>query len=236
MSWEIKPSETRIIVPHLGEKIEIIHPFLEGNYFELASEISDEERPSFSDATSFFNASLNEKDKYSKDIRKKFESNWFYAFNGQLYVSDGVLFENNPEFPKGAKTADDLIMDEKDLKSRLGSREENGVTYSDDGLVRFVPYGFKTGEQSLSDLSKNPYIIALVEGQEQASKLAEFADSYKSKPYLSVITNPSESIKRVVGLYSDWYGDGLHVDADSHGDSGGGFSFRVVRKKISTGN
>ena len=63
-------------------------------------------------------------------------------------------------------------MKETDLKSKLNLKEEEKVIYSDDGSIRFVPYGFKSGEMNSDEIRRNPFIIALSSGQENAEKIA----------------------------------------------------------------
>jgi len=72
-------------------------------------------------------------------------------------------------------------MNELDLENRLGSKEEMGVTYSNDGTVRFVPFGYKIGDQSPSKARKNPYVIGLI-GKEGAKKFAQL-ESLENKRY-----------------------------------------------------
>ena len=65
--------------------------------------------------------------------------------------------------------------------------------------VRFVPFGYKTGEQSTKELEKNPFFIALA-GEEGAEKLAESSGNYKLKPYLYSFKKIDEFKTRVASL------------------------------------
>jgi hypothetical protein len=47
-----------------------------------------------------------------------------------------------------------------------------------------VPFGFKTGEHSLEELVKNPFVLALAEGEEGAEKLAKIVEFFKQKSYV----------------------------------------------------
>ncbi|MBL7147355.1 MAG: hypothetical protein ISS82_00840 [Nanoarchaeota archaeon] len=76
--------------------------------------------------------------KYLLHFNSNFSNVW--CFNGVLPTSDGVIIQDDPNYQNNR-----IIMDEKDLTQRLGSREKNGVIYSDDGSIRFVPYGFEEG-------------------------------------------------------------------------------------------
>lgn len=53
--------------------------------------------------------------------------------------SNLIIVQDMPEI-RGGK----IIMDEKDLIAKLGSREVNGVLFSDDGHIRATPYGVTT--------------------------------------------------------------------------------------------
>ena len=233
--------ETPIEVPHLDGNIKAIHPFFRGNYFNLANKIPSEQRPNMAETVSLiYDAYKNPEDDrgISKEIKSIMKKGLFYTFDGILYLPrEGILFQSNPEFSKGAKTADGLIMDKNNLISKLGSKEEKGIVYSNDGSIRFLKgYNFKIEFQGSSDIVKNPFAISLA-GQEGAEKLAYIVDQYKLNSYLSSIINPSGFFKRVAGVYSDWNHDWLDVDGNNRGSVDIGCSFRVVRpQKNSTGN
>ena len=82
--------------------------------------------------------------------------------------------------------------------------------------MRFVPYGFKIKFQTSLELVKNPFIIALVDGEGQAEKLAQIADKHKAKPHVWGLRNVKEPLQRVPMIYS--YGYGLNIDS---GDNDG---------------
>jgi hypothetical protein len=75
-------------------------------------------------------------------------------------IYNGIIMEHNPKVTNG-----NLDMNKESLIKRL---QEN------DSLVKFVPYGFKIGQQSVSEFEKNPYIVARY-GEEGAQKMAKVA-------------------------------------------------------------
>ena len=232
---KVERQETRIMVPHLSGELIVFHPFLQGTYVDSARKLGKQMNIMAQTASLAYDAYKNSKDdiQISNEIKQIMKNNWFYTANGNLWSKNhnGVYVQDHPEFEEDATNSDGLIMDEKDLQSRLSSREEHGIVYSEDGSVRFVPHGFKIGMQTPEDLAKNAYIRALA-GEEGAEKLAYIASQHKEKPYLNALENVQESIKRVAWLYSGWYVDRLDVIGNSHGVSPSGFSFRVVEKNF----
>ncbi len=77
-----------------------------------------------------------------------------------------------------------------------------------------VPFGFKTGENSLEEFVKNPFVLALVEGEEGAEKLGKIAKSLKLIPHVWSFYKVSSTEKRVARLSSDG-DDRLDVDGGS---------------------
>jgi len=235
---KVTRGQTIIEVPHLEGNLQVIHPFLQGTYFNLAKRIDKQglQRPTMAETVSLIHDAYKNPDDdevISDEIKSRMKNRWFYTFNGILYTPQGAFLQDNPEFTENASTANDLIMNESDLKSRLGSREEHGIVYSDDGLVRFVPYGFKRENQSPLELSKNSYVIALA-GEEGADKLAYIASKHNEKPYLNTLIIGNEPVKRVAALDFDWYGGRLSVDGN-YLVLAGGCSFGVA-KNFSSGN
>ena len=85
-------------------------------------------------------------------------------------------------------------MNKNDLIKRL---KEN------DSLVKFVPFGYKTGIQNLFEFQKNPYIIARY-GKEGAEKIAEVASKYKNQPYIWSFGSVNEEKVRMSALDRGW--------------------------------
>ena len=161
-----------------------------------------------SEITSLVHTAHNSDDRYSKEIQKRMKDNWLWGFTGILYVPNkGVYIQEDPQI-KGRM----LFMDECELIRKL---EEN------DPNVRFVPFGFQTGEMTPTQLAENKYIQALV-GEEGAEKLAEIAGKYKNEPRLWAFKNVDEPSTRVSALGSGWVFDGgLVVVGEDDGITGG---------------
>ena len=150
---------------------------------------------------------------------------WVRGFTG-IHYSKGVFVLDFPDVVNNT-----AVMNESDLEKKLGSREEDGVVYSDDGLLRFIPYGFKTEEMKGKDLARNRLVIAMAQDREGAEKLADIADKHRKNPYLLALTSVNEPVTRVSALCSDWGRDGrLGVGGGYHGNGGGGLAFGVQRK------
>ena len=236
MYGRLERQETKIIVPHLDGELTAFHSFLRGSYFDLARQIDKEQRSTMAEASSVLRYGYENDCDIAKYIMQMMKSNYGHFFNGILYApKEGGYIENDPKFAETAVDFNGLEMNRENLRSRLGSREEKGVIYSDDGLVRFVPFGFRTGEQTCKELAENPCVIALA-GEEGAYNLSCIASNHSKNPYLNTPIIGNESVKKVVALGSCWYGVGLVVDGNNPMDSDIGFSFRVVRKKNSNGN
>ena len=60
---------------------------------------------------------------------------WLWSYNGLLWTTEGVYVYNDLQ-------NNNIEADEKSLKARLGSKEENHVVYSDDGSIRFVAHDY----------------------------------------------------------------------------------------------
>lgn len=163
----------------------------------------------------------------AKNVVNLMEDYWLTGNTGIRYVQEGMFVQDNPKW-KGER----IYMSQKVLESRLGSHEEEGVVFSDDGSVRFTPYGFvREEEQSSQALSVNPGVIALVGGEENAEKLARASEHYKHGCWfhaLSCVELPE--IISVAGLFS--YGFNrprLGLDANVFVSYVDRFSFGVLK-------
>ncbi len=169
-------------------------------------------------------ASLENKNYYdtAKNVIKTLRNNLITCNTGILYVPNGMYVQDKPERKDGR-----IFMDQKVLEKKLGSREENGVVFSDDGSVRLVSYDFKRGSQSALDLARNLGIIALTGSEENAEKLAKASEHYKLKPYFWALENVDSPQIRVADLGSGSFGGRLGVGADVSEGYGGGYSFGI---------
>ena len=214
-------------IPHEGRELSFQYPSFKGTYGNVANEIDKAglKRPNSSETASLvYDTWKNPKEKYSQEIIKILKDNWFWEFTGNLYlpkssdeINNGVILETNPKIKNGR-----LLMNKNSLVQRL---KEN------DSLVKFVPFGFKTGAQTPKELEENKYIIERY-GKEGAEKIAEVASKYKNNPYIWSFNSDSvnEEKTRMSALYSDWYfGNGLNVNGDSWDGDGNGHAFGVEK-------
>src|SRR3989344_5057284 len=153
---EVETNYIKLKVPHERGKLSFQHPAFKGTYGSVAQQIdkSGLKRPTSPETASLvYDAFQNKDGKYSSEIISILKNNWFWEFTGNLYlpksnekINNGVIIECDPRISNRK-----LIMDKSSLIKRL---KEN------DPLVKFVPFGYKNGEQNLIEFQKNPYIQA----------------------------------------------------------------------------
>ena len=194
---------TQLIAPHNGGELTFLHPaYGPGTYGSvgLAIERANLKRPTMAETASLALAAFNspEDNRYSKEIKDIMINAWLWAFTWSNYEPkpiDGVFVYDQSN---GQRFRD---LSGSELEKMLGQRQEHGVVYSDDGLLRFVPFGYNVGEMSPLELSKNAYVIALV-GEEVAEKLAQVAGKFIDKPRLWSYEHVDENKIRVSALGS----------------------------------
>jgi len=219
MSLRVEKGLTRLIVPHNGQDLTFIHPKEgPGTYAKVAQEIDNANlaRPTMAQTASLVHAAVNSNNQYSQEVLNTLRQNWMWGFTGTLFVPNkGAYIQDNPEIENRMP-----VMDQSELIKKLEASDPN---------VRFVPFGFETGEMTPRQLEKNKYVIGLA-GEEGAEKLAEVADRSKRKPYLWSFESVNEHLTRVSALDSDWGFDGrLNVNGGSHGYVSYGFAFGVQK-------
>ena len=218
-----KPYLTEI--PHEGKEITFQYPEFKGYYGDVAKAIDREglKRPNSPETASLvYDAWKNPKGEYESKIINILKNNWLWEFTGNLYlpksneeVNNGVILEVNPKITKGK-----LDMNRESLIKRL---QDN------DGLVKFVPFGYKTGEQNLLKFAKNPYIVARY-GKEGAEKIAAIASKYSKKPKLWSFDSVDEEKIRMSALDDDrGFSDRLLVFGSDWDGYGGGRAFGVEK-------
>ena len=216
---KVKEGRIELSAQHLDGEVTFIYPFAGPNTFaKVGEQINSQNliRPTMAQTASLvYSAWQNPEEKYSAEIIKVLKSRWLWAFNGLLYTSKGVYIQDLPKTENGRVS---LSLSELEKKLKQG-----------DPSVRFVPNGYKTGEQSSSDLAKNPFVIDLA-GKEGAEKLAEVSDKYKNKPYVYALTNVKGQESRVAALGGSWGFGGLDV-VGGFGDFGSGHALGVSRSK-----
>ena len=182
--------------------------------------------PTMPELVPLIHASLENKKEYkmAKNVVKTQKHHGITGNTAGHYFPEGMFAEDIPKMKSGRIVTPTF----KVLEKRLGSREERGVTFSDDESVRFTSYDFKRKSQTPLELSINTGIIALVGGEENAEKLAKASGHYKVSPYFWVLGNVDSPITRVANLGSyTIFGNRLDVDATSIEGSSNKYSFGV---------
>ena len=196
-SMQIREGVTYLDVSHQNGKISFVYPaFGEDTHIYLYNLINAKKLNMSTSAqmvSLIYAAWQNPKERYQAEIINIFKNYLLLTFTGNLYLpGKGVYLQDRPEIRIG-----NVIMEESNLLKILASDsfDEGGVTFSKDRSVRFVPFGFKIGEQRSKELAKNPYAIAFAGGQESAEKLAEAASNFN---YNSSVWQNLENLKRCV--------------------------------------
>lgn len=231
---EVVEQRTQLIAPHNGGKLTFLHPpYGHGTYANVGSGIETDKlkRPTMAETASLVYASFNSPEdsryiRYSNEIKDIIRQAllWAYTLSKQytLRPINGVFVydESNGERFSG--------LNGSKLEQMLGQRQEHGVVYSDDGLLRFIQFGYKVGEMSSLELAKNSYVIALA-GEEGAEKLAGIADKYRNKPYLLSFKSVDRNMTRVSAISSRDSGRRLSVGGYGIGNHGVGRAFGVLK-------
>ena len=182
--------------------------------------------PTFGQLAHLVHASLENRKEYksAQEVVDALRNYWLVGDTSILWTPEGMYAQDFPEI-KG----DRVSMNERTLKSKLGARQEGDVVYSDDGKVRFTPYGFKTGEQSASDLSRNAGIIAIFGIPEEAEAIARSSEHYKFNTNFWTPEEVDTPKIRVPDLGSGGFDGGLIVGIGGYWGvlGGGGRSFGV---------
>ncbi len=212
----IKVVRTEIEVPHAGGIITHVLPLFDpGNYQKVMGNISQEGllRPTTGQTLSLVALALQNLDeKHCKTILSKLTNQYLWTSTENLYgEKDVIVYDNvNGQMPSD--------------RASLVKRMKDG-----DETVRAVPYGFQTGSQSVSDLIKNPYIIAQV-GNLPLEVVAEIAKKVsEAQSYVYALGSQNRDVKKYTAVYSDWDGDGLSVLGDFGDGHDYGFASGVCK-------
>ena len=206
----------QLTVKHLGKDLTFVYPPTSlGNYANTQRVIEEAGflPPTMAQTASLVHAAFSSEDRYSEEIKKLLKDRYLWAYTGTLTVPNkGLYIQDHPPIVNGMPN-----ISSDDLERRV-----------EEGELRFVPFGFKTGEMSPSDLAENPYVQALA-GQEGAKKLVKVAGEYLKNPRLWALTDTNTTQTRVSVLNSSWVDGRLLVNGDDHGDGRGGCSFWVQK-------
>ncbi len=218
--YGIRRGQTEIDVPHKDGILTYAYDkHGPGTYAEVADSIDKAGlcQPTMAETASLVHTAFHADEPEFDAIRQLMKGNWLWAFTGSLYTSRGTYVQDNPVIRDGIP-----YMEESELVKKLEAGDKS---------VRFVRYGYPTGEMSSIELAKNAYVKALA-GEEGAEKLAEIADKRKQRPYLWSLKSVRKPETRVSALDSDksfdWHG--LYVYGDYRGSYGDGHAFGVNKK------
>jgi len=176
-------------------------------------------------------ASLENRDYYksAKDVVDTVRKRWITGDTALLWTPSGVYAQDHPKIENG-RVSIRASMNEKKLKNKLGSREENSVVYSEDGNVRFTPCGFQTGRQSSSQLANNAGIVAIFGTLVEAEAIARSSEHYESQPWFGAFNKGdiNEPLVRVPNLFLVDFGNRLGISGSGWKSlDEEGFSFGV---------
>jgi len=202
----VKEGIIELTVKHLGEDLTFMYPFfcpvtpmqvIEG--FGSQREIEEGFLPpTMAQIASLVYTAFNPNgDGYSKKIQELVRRNFLWTCTGSLTIpGKGLYIQDYPPIVDGMPN-----ISTNDLERRV-----------EEGELRFVPFGFKTGEMSPRDLAENLYVQALA-GKEGAEKLGRVAKEYESNPFLWVLTHTNEPHTRVSLLVSYLNGKRLEINS-----------------------
>ncbi len=201
-SWKYNPPSIGTI--EIDERVYTAEPQGFGNFLQLREANYGE---GFEQATLggqsriYSRAILNPKAQGAQRIIQPGKARWLSGDTAVIWTSKGLIAQDKPELREGR-----IYMVPKALMSQLGSRQIKDVRFSDDGKVRFTPYGFKVGEQKPRDLAKNAGLIAFLGGEEEAELTAEASAEFRDQPVLGGFTSSRKNLVKVPVLVvgGDW--------------------------------
>jgi len=178
--YEISGDRAEMRIPHLEGKITFMRPVKgPGNYAGVQEAINSAGliAPTMAQTASLvYTANQNPNEVEFGEVLDILDTRWFWVFVGKRYVKNkGVYIRDNPAIVNGRLD----LENESELQNKIEAGDKS---------VRFVPFGFKIGEQKASDLARNSYLIGLA-GKEGAEKLAEISGRYNLKPKVWSLEN-----------------------------------------------
>jgi len=210
---------SEIEVSHQGGRITFVYP-AKGpeSYVNVHEQITGAGliAPTMAQTASLVHtAHQNSKEREFAHILDILDNKWLWMFTGNRYIQyKGVYIVDNPGI------ADGKVVIESELE--LQKKVEAG-----NRTVRFVQYGFKTGQQTELDLARNRFVIGLA-GKEGAEKLADISERYKPMPpYVWSFADVDKETVRVSCLDGYYNGHRLSVGGDSYGDNIYGSAFGI---------
>lgn len=174
--FNIKRKSAYLDVPHDNESLRFLAThFGLGDYKQIGDEIRSRGliKPTIAQNASLIKEALE--DTANDIIWRLGQHCGVWAFNGLLYVpKEGVYIQDRPQINNLG-----ISMEKSDLIKMLEANDPS---------VRFVPFGFKTGEQTPQELATNQFVVGLA-GEDGAEKLAEIALNFRLNPIVSELSD-----------------------------------------------
>lgn len=209
-----------INVPHLEEIITFRLPLTGPDYYQnVMDKISQEgmSRPTTAQTFSLIDLALqNPEEKHCKNIIYKLRNNWLWTSTENLYTPNEIIVYDNAD--------GNMPSDRESLLKRFKDGDKS---------IRVVPYEFKREFQSVSELVKNPYIIAQVGNKDFAENVvARVAERVsRNKPCVWALNPTNKDINKYSGLDSCWLSGRLYVNGYYDDDLGVGCASGVRKKQ-----
>ena len=154
---------------------------------------------------------LNQGNKGADNVVDATRNFWLSGNTAIRYTPEHVIVQDIPEVRDGI-----IVMDEKNLTSKLSKNSRMGVRFSDDGTIRAIPYGFGTEWQNSEQIRTNSFPIALTGNLEASEILAQIQDKIGKRGYVWALDKGTNNEIRVPVLGED--GDGLFLNGDFWGE------------------
>ncbi|MBI2046663.1 hypothetical protein HYT26_00670 [Candidatus Pacearchaeota archaeon] len=196
-----KIDATEIYTPHLGEVLAFKLSISGPDYYNyMTRKINYDKRlmPTTAQTLSLVDLALQNLDEeHCQNIINQLRKNDFWTSTENLLTFKEVIVYDNVD--------EDMPSDKKSLIKR----------YKDgDKSVRIVPYGFKTGEQSVGEFLKNPYVIAQIGNKDMLDVVERVAKGIgKRKPCVHDLGSEGdrEDVKRYTWISNCFRDDRLDL-------------------------
>lgn len=214
----IRVARTEIEAPYGNGIVTSVLPLIgPGRYQDVMTQISQDGllRPTTGQTLALVNLALQNPDEdHCRNILERLRNNDFWSSTEILWGSEDAIVYDNVD---GKMPTD---------RASLIQRRKDG-----DKSVRVVQYGFQTGIQSVSDLVKNPYVIA------QAPEVPEEVIAFiaqkvsKKRPSVCSFKPQSRDLQTYSALDLYWNGGRLSLNGSYIDCYNTGYAFEVVPDK-----
>lgn len=171
--------------------LKFIHPLYKGNIIQCKSQIEADKLHLPTTAQLFdliYESRIEDPDSfYSQEISSLMMNHPFLGFTGCLFLPGRTYYQDHPKLDKTGMP----IMDEDDLEQILyaNPKEIDGITYSHDHSIRFIPQSFEAGRFKPEQLAKYKHLIGLLGDQKKAEKFVLLAKTYETRTLIDAINN-----------------------------------------------